>query len=75
MEIEKGPGYDWEITYKTGDEPIETMSVFGCLTPEKALEEARYSLGTELDFETTKPVAFTDYTILAVKRIDLETLV
>ena len=40
MEIEKGPGYDWVVTYKTGDGSIETMNVFGCLTPKKGVRRS-----------------------------------
>jgi len=65
MEIEKAPGWDWVAIYQDGDEPVETMSIFGCMTIEKATEEAHYSLDTS---------HFTgidaDYQIFAVIRSD-----
>ena len=42
-EFTKSPGWDWSITYQVGDEPVETMSVFGVMTIEEAVLEARRS--------------------------------
>ncbi len=47
MKIEKGPGYDWLVTYQFDDEPIETMSVFGQIRIEDAIAEARFSFDDE----------------------------
>lgn len=50
--FEKPPGLDWVVFYMDGDDPdVQAMSVFGQMTPEKALEEARYSLGGNSDYE------------------------
>jgi hypothetical protein len=50
--FEKPPGWDWVIFYLDGDDPdVQAMSVFGQMTPEKALEEARDSLSGNLDYE------------------------
>ena len=47
-EIEKGPGWDWTVFYRHDEEPdIESMVVFGAMTPEAALVEAQFSLGDE----------------------------
>ena len=51
MKIEKGPGWDWTVTYQWEDEKPDAMSVFGCLTIEDAIKEARYSLeGSDLGY-------------------------
>lgn len=47
MKIEKGPGYDWVITYQFDDEPVESMSVFGQIRIEDAIAEARLSFADE----------------------------
>lgn len=41
--IEKRPGWDWAITYDFGAEGQSVMSVFGCVTIEEAIREARWS--------------------------------
>lgn len=57
--ITKRPGWDWTIFYRWDDEPsIEAMSVFGAMSPEQALDDARSSLGE-------------DYEILGLARQDL----
>ena len=59
MRIEKGPGWDWAVTYQWEDQEADIVSVFGCLTIEEAIKEARYSLeGSELG-----------YAILSAKRL------
>lgn len=61
--IEKAPGWDWIVFYLDGEEPqTQAMSVFGQMTPEAALVEARFSLGM--------PDGETDYEILAIVRAD-----
>ncbi|MBX3576619.1 MAG: hypothetical protein KF723_05385 [Rhizobiaceae bacterium] len=54
-QIEKAPGWDWVVFYLDADNPeILSMSVFGQMTPEKAIEEARFSLeagGGSSDYE------------------------
>jgi hypothetical protein len=47
MTFSKGPGYDWQITYKFDDEPIETMVVWGQIRIEDAILEARRSFDDE----------------------------
>ena len=42
-EITKSPGWDWSVTYQYADEPIKTMGVFGVMTIEEAVLEARRS--------------------------------
>ncbi len=67
-EFEKGPGHDWIVFYRDADEPETlSMSVFGVLTIEEAVQEARWSLGASPD-ETP----YTDYVILSVTRDDFE---
>lgn len=44
MVAEKGPGWDWLVTYEGDGAETETMTVFGCLTIEDATNEARRSL-------------------------------
>ncbi len=44
IQIEKRPGHDWLVTYRWEDGEPETMSVFGVMTIEEAIEEARFSL-------------------------------
>ncbi len=48
-EIEKNPGPDWEVHYWI-DEGPEVMSVFGAATIELAIQEARFSLGSQADY-------------------------
>lgn len=61
LKIEKPPGWDWIVFYLWSDEPeTESMSVFGQMTPENALAEARYSLG----------MGGSDYEILGLVRAD-----
>jgi hypothetical protein len=70
IEVEKGPGYDWSVTYRWEDGKIDTLSVFGVLTIEKAIEEAHDSL---------MPFKFPDgsmsedmlYDLVAAKRLDV----
>jgi len=65
-EIEKGLGHDWTVFYRDGDEPeILSMSVFGVLRIEDAVEEARWSLEA-----SPSGIANTDYVILSVTRDD-----
>ena len=44
MQIEKGPGWDWLVKYEWEEGDQDVLSVFGCLTIEEAVKEARYSL-------------------------------
>lgn len=64
MQFEKAPGYDWVIEYQFDEGEPESMSVFGCMTAEKALEEARYSLNG------WKNMNVGTYEIFAVRRED-----
>lgn len=65
-EIEKGPGHDWTVFYRDGDEPeILSMSVFGVLTIEEAVKEARFSLEA-----SPTGIPDTDYAILSATRDD-----
>ena len=59
MQIEKGPGWDWLVNYEWEDGEMDVVSVFGCLTIEDAVKEARYSL-SDGDF---------GYAILSAKRL------
>jgi hypothetical protein len=64
MEITKRPGHDWFVTYRWEDDEPEMMSIFGVMTIEEAIQEARFSLNApqgEADWPR--------YEILAVKRI------
>jgi hypothetical protein len=63
--IEKRPSADWEVYYMDIDGARECMSVFGCATPEEAIEEARYSLNVSADTEEEKD----QFEILAVVRL------
>ncbi len=65
MKAEKAPGHDWSVYYRDGDDPLVLrMAVFGVMTAEKAIEEARYSLGAGGN---------EDYEIVAVVRDDIST--
>jgi hypothetical protein len=64
MQFEKGPGHDWYIEYQFDDDERQEMSVFGCMTAEKALEEARFSLNGLNNMNVGT------YEILAVRRSD-----
>ena len=44
MKIEKAPGWDWAVPFEWEDGGQDFMSVFGCITIEDAIKEARYSL-------------------------------
>ena len=44
VEIEKGPGWDWSVLYRWEDGTTDIVSVFGVLTAEMAIQEARWSL-------------------------------
>jgi hypothetical protein len=53
--IEKRPGPDWLVYYRdviNGD--TESMSVFGCASPEEAIAEARWSLTSTCETEEEK---------------------
>jgi hypothetical protein len=43
-EVVKGTGHDWNVHYTFADEEPEVMTVFGAMTVERAISEARYSL-------------------------------
>jgi hypothetical protein len=63
--IEKRPGPDWDIFYMDiEDGSRECMSVFGSLTPEGAVAEARFSLNALCETEEEKD----QFEILAVVR-------
>lgn len=53
-EFTKSPGWDWDVTYidemEEGVDSIETMTIFGVMTAEEALAEARYSLNALVEF-------------------------
>lgn len=57
--IEKGPGWDWLVTYQWEDGQTDAIAVFGFIKIEDAIAEARYSLDVG-DF---------GYAILAAERI------
>ena len=59
MHIKKDPGWDWLVQYEWEDGEMDAVSVFGCLTIEEAVKEARYSLDGA-DF---------GYPILSAKRL------
>ncbi len=44
FKIEKGPGWDWLVSYEWEDGQTDDVAVFGCITIEDAIAEARYSL-------------------------------
>lgn len=71
IEIEKGPGHDWCARYRYDDGFEDTISIFGVLTMEKAVEEARYSLEGFKDADG-KSCAVMPYDLLAVWRADFE---
>lgn len=63
----KSAGYDWIVFYTEGDDPtIETVTVFGQVTIEKAIEEARFSLDPDNDDP--------DYMIVGARRTDMKEL-
>ena len=63
--IEKRPGPDWDIFYMDiHDGSRECMSVFGSVTPEEAIAEARDSLTVSCETEEEKDW----FEILAVVR-------
>lgn len=40
------PGWDWTVFYRWDDEPgIHAMTIFGAMTLEQAIDDARFSLG------------------------------
>ncbi len=45
-DIIKRPGWDWTVFYRWDDEPgIHAMTVFGAMSMEQAVDDARFSLG------------------------------
>ena len=60
----KGPGHDWVVAYQFVESKPDEMLVFGCMTAEKALEEARFSLNGVDDMNVGT------YEIFAVTRLD-----
>ena len=64
MDIEKRPGWDWLVKYNMFDEPGE-MLVFGAMTIEQAIDDARGSLAPP------PGVVDWDYEILSVERLAL----
>jgi hypothetical protein len=65
-------GYSWRIRYRYEDEPEEVMCVFGRMTAEEALIEARSLLDATPDLASgriTNGNAGT-YEILSVERIN-----
>ena len=57
--FERGPGWDWLVTYDVGDGP-EEMTVYGVLTIEDAARECRASFG--------QPDDLAALVILAIER-------
>lgn len=49
--ITKRPGWDWDVRYieehDEGADTIETMVIFGCVTVEEAMRDARSSFEDE----------------------------
>jgi hypothetical protein len=66
MEIEKSPGYDWDVDYEDVDVEggTQTMSIFGKMTIEEAVAEARFSLSSNF----FKDPEFVEPAILAARR-------
>ena len=64
MQIEKRPGWDWLVKYNMFDEPGEVF-VFGAMTIEQAIKDARYSLAPPF------PDMDWDYEILSAERLPL----
>jgi hypothetical protein len=58
-------GPDWEVDYQTEDGSVECMTVFGQLSIEEVVKEARYSLGGSV-FSGPDSV---EPTIIAVRRL------
>lgn len=52
--VEKGPGHDWTVWYTDeaddGSEIVESMGIYGVMTAEEAIVEARYSLGVLVEY-------------------------
>jgi hypothetical protein len=64
FKIEKRRGWDWCIEYLNEDGPdVQVMTVFGAMTPEQAIDDARSSLDPDGDSP--------DYEIIAVRRLPL----
>jgi hypothetical protein len=67
--FEKAPGFDWIVAYlgedDDGREVLRLMSVFGQLTAEQALAEARFSFGAF-------GAADSQIAIVGVERADLD---
>ncbi len=68
MKIGKAPGHDWTVTFRWEDGEPELMSVFGAMTIEKAVKEARYSH----DPDDPNDPDWPSYEILAIVRADIE---
>jgi hypothetical protein len=47
-DVTKGPGYDWLVTAEFEDGSTDDVAVYGCITIEKAIEEARYSFSAAM---------------------------
>lgn len=68
IQITKSPGYDWTVDYEWEDGTRDGMEVFGVLTVEDAIREARFSLEGSRQF--TPEADWLGYAILAVRRHD-----
>lgn len=66
MKFEKGPGYDWIVTYED-DDGVEEMSVFGQIKIEDALTEARRSFDSPV---VRSDADDTVVSIIAIRRVD-----
>lgn len=71
VEVEKGPGYDWLARYRFDDGFEDVIAIFGVLTVEEALQEARYSLESIKEPDGTWR-AVMPYDILSVHRADAQ---
>ena len=60
IKIEKGPGWDWLVSYEWEDGQTDDVAVFGCIKIEDAITEARHSLGA----------GGFGYAILAARRME-----
>lgn len=63
----KNAGYEWDVEYQIGDDPVEVMSIFGKFKIEQAITEAQNSLAlnSTINPNSLKPL------IVGARRTDL----
>lgn len=66
--VEKGPGHDWAVHYRFDDGFEDEVLVFGVLTIEKAIQEARYSIEAHKQSDGSY-AAIMPYDLLGVRRL------